>query len=355
MTSQKGQKIYDAHMHVEYDIQLEEGLENFRKRMEGKHIRGGTVLAAPIDDKRNYIASPVENVSALYYKETLPGIFTAFAGFEGHSDDPDYYLNFAKHAMEMGFDGFKSLLGLPYNRKLAGKGVNHPSFEKFFAYLEAEGLPFTLHTGNPAIYWDLENAPEAAKRLGRVYDSSYLTLDELYQEAESLLERHPKLHITFAHFLFMGDNHDRLKKLMDTYENITLDLAPAAEVFADMANAIPLWKEFFITYQHRILFGSDTYVAYPTLNTPLADAVCNFLETTGPYTCRHNGLVIPGLDLDVPVLKNICWDNAIRLRKRNPLNKEKIVAECQRILRESDSLIGHDRENLEIIIRDFSK
>ena len=44
MTSQKGLPIFDAHMHVAYDIPLEEGLENFAKRMKGRSIAGGTLM-----------------------------------------------------------------------------------------------------------------------------------------------------------------------------------------------------------------------------------------------------------------------------------------------------------------------
>ena len=354
MTSQKGLPIFDAHMHVAYDIPLEEGLENFAKRMKGRSIAGGTLMGMTMSSHREGF-HPLDSIFALYYKDKLPGTYTAFAALDAYTEDPDYYLTLAKKAMELGFDGFKSLLGAPANRKRVGRGICHPCFDKFFSYIEAEEIPFTIHTGNPAMYWDLENAPEDAIRNNRVFDSSFPTLDQLYGEAESLLERHPKLHITFAHFMFLGDNHDRAKRLLDTYENVTLDLAPAAEVFVDMSRNIPLWKEFFITYQHRILFGSDTYVAYPTLNTPLADAACNFLEGAGPYTCRHNGLEIMGLALDEPVLKNIYWDNAMRLRKRHPLNKPEIVALCQRMLQTPESLMGNDKDNLEILIRDFSK
>ncbi len=354
MKSVKGQKIYDAHMHCHLPVLFEEGVANFKRRMADKSIAGGTMLSFPWgENTADDVMS--DNINCLYYKEKLTGPYTAFADFYDYPDDPDYFLDFAKKFVEMGFDGFKSLLGLPSVRKRIGIGINDSRFDKFFAFLEHEGIPYVVHVGNPAMYWDKTKVPEEAIRLGRFYDESFLTLEELHQEALDLLRKFPKLRVTFAHGFYMGDDIDRMKWMLDTYENVTIDLAPGTPFFVDVCENLELWKKFFEDYQTRILFGSDTYVPDSNPKTILANTVCNFLETKGPYTC-HDGSVIMGIDIDGEMLNNICWNNAIR-RNANirPLNYSFIVEECKRLLAEETRLKDWERENLRTIMEEFSK
>lgn len=353
MKSEKLQKIYDGHLHCHKPISWEEGLKLFQKRMEGKSIAGGTLLSFNWSEHAgdDFLS---DNIACLYYKEKLDGIYTAFADFPGYPDDSDYYLNFAKQALEMGFDGFKTLLELPSVRKRMGIGINDARFDKFFAFLEKEGIPFVAHVGNPAMYWDRNRVPESAIRLGRFFDETFPTLDELYQEAMDVLEKYPKLRITFAHGLFMGDNHDRLKEIMDTYENVSIDLTPNAHLFVDMSEDIELWRKFFYDYQHRILFGSDTYVPDTTMNTPLSNDVVWFLETPGPVPL-HDGTTCKGMELEGKLLEDICWNNGMRRVSPKPLNKPMIVEECRRLLAEETRLNDWERENLETVIKEFSK
>lgn len=354
MKSEKVQKIYDAHLHCHKPVLFEEGLANFNRRMADKSIAGGTMLSFPCGENEDDDQMS-DNITCLYYKDKLDGIYTAHADFLDYPDDPDYYLEFAMKCMEMGFDGFKSLLELPSVRKRMGIGINDSRFDKFFAYLEEEEIPYVVHVGNPAMYWDRSRVPEAAIRLGRFFDETFLTLDELYEEGLDVLRKFPKLHLTFAHGLFMGDNHDRLREIMDAYENVTIDLTPNAHLFVDMSGNLPLWKKFFEDYQLRILFGSDTYVPDTTMNTPLSNDVVWFLETPGPVPL-HDGTTSQGMDLEGEILENICWNNAIRRRGNpRPLNKPMIVEECKRLLNEETRLKDWERENLETAIKEFSK
>ncbi len=353
MKSKKGQKIYDAHLHCHGAVPWDEGLEYFHKRMADKSIAGGALLSFPWSENPtdDFMS---DNIACLYYKEKLDGPYTAFADFLEYPDDQDYYLNFAKNCIAMGFDGFKSLLELPSVRKRIGIGINDSRFDKFFAFLEQEGIPYVAHVGNPAMYWDKSRLPESIIRLGRYFDETFPTLDELYEEAMEVLRKFPKLRITFAHGLFMGDNHDRLKEIMDTYENVTIDLTPNAHLFVDMSEDLPLWKKFFETYQTRILFGSDTYVPSPNMKTVLADDVIWFLETPGPVPL-HDGTTSLGMDLEGEILENICWNNPSSRVSPRPLNKPLIVEECKRLLAEESRLWDWEKDNLELAIREFSK
>ncbi len=352
MKSVKGQKIYDGHIHCHLKMPWDKGLEVFNKRMEDTSLAGGAFLSFPRGENPDDDCM-IDNIACLYYKETLGNPYTAFADFMHYPDDPDYFLDFAKKCVAMGFDGFKSLLQLPSVRKRIGVGINDPRFEKFFAYIEEEGIPYVAHVGNPAMYWDKSRLPERIIKLGRYFDETFLTLEELYQEAFDVLKRHPKLRITFAHGLFMGDNHDRLREIMDTYENVTIDLTPNAHLFVDMSEDLELWKKFFEDYQTRILFGSDTYVPHDTMKTVLADDVIGFLETPGPVPL-HDGTTSKGIDIDGEMLQNICWNNGFRRATPKPLNYPMIVEECQRILKEEE-LKDWEIDNLNLAIKEFSK
>ncbi len=354
MKSLKGQKIYDAHLHCHQPVFFEDGVANFNKRMADKSIAGGSLLSFP-HGEAEHEDQMSDNIACLYYKEKLDGPYTAYADFLDYPDDQDYYLDFAKKCMAMGFDGFKSLLQLPSVRKRMGIGINDLRFEKFFAYLEEEEITYVAHVGNPAMYWDKSRLPESIIRRGRYFDETFLTLEELYEEALEVLRRHPKLRINFAHGLFMGDNHDRLREIMDTYENVTIDLTPNAHLFVDMSENLELWRKFFEDYQTRILFGSDTYVPQDTEKTVLANDVVWFLETPGPVPL-HDGTTCQGMNFEAgELLENICWNNAVRRRIPRPLNKPLIVEECNRLLHEESRLADWERENLEIAIKEFSK
>lgn len=355
MKIEKAKRLYNAHLHCHRPLSIAEGMKNFQERLANTRLAGGTLLSCTRrgSDEADVIGC---DVLCLYYKEMLPGRYTAFASFVDYPEDQDYYLEFAKNRLEMGFDGFKTLLGEPSVRKQIGIGINDSRFDKFFAFLEEEGLPFVAHVGDPAVYWDKENAPEEVIRLGRLFDDSHLHLHELYGEFLDLLKKFPKLNLTFAHGLFMGDNHDWLKEIMDTYENVTIDLTPNAPLFVDMSEDIELWKKFFEDYQTRILFGTDTHVEEMSINRPcpMSNDVTDFLESPGPVKL-HDGTTCKGIDIDGEMLENICWNNAIRRETPRPVNKPMAVEECKRLLAEEPRLKDWERENIKVIIEDFSK
>lgn len=350
-------KYYDAHVHICFDARLDDGVEMMKTNFEARGCTGATLLGLPMSSHCHNGYDATDNVKALYYREVSKDFakVTAFAGFEGHSDDPDYYLDYAKKCVAMGFDGFKTIMGMPSQRKKINKPIYDSSFDKFFDYLSENKLPFVLHCANPIDCWDVANASPELIKAGRVYDGSYPTQEELHCEAERLLERFPKLHVTFAHFLFMGDKHDRIKKILDSYENVTLDLTPGASIFTNFSKDVKKWREFFIEYQHRIMLGSDNYIVLKDCDYPSMIKrfflVRDFLEKDGEFHNINSDYI--GLGLDESVVENICWNNAERRAQPNPVNKENVVKECKRLLGEESILAGYDKENLNKIIAEW--
>ena len=90
------------------------------------------------------------------------------------------------------------------------------------------------------------------------------------------------------------------------------------------------------------------------MNTPLADAVCGFLETEGTFTC-YNGTVIKCLNLSGETLENICWNNGVNRVNPSPINRGLIVSECERLLKKESRLKDWEKKNLKEAIDEFSK
>ena len=73
----------------------------------------------------------------------------------------------------------------------------------------------------------------------------------------SVLARHPRLRIVFAHFFFMSAQLDRLSGILDRYENVSVDLTPGIEMYENFSAAPERARAFFVRYADRIIYGTD--------------------------------------------------------------------------------------------------
>lgn len=75
-----------------------------------------------------------------------------------------------------------------------------PCWEPFWAWAEEAGVPFMWHVNDPENFWDAAHAPAFAVAQGWLYDDSYINNEAQYAQVLSVLARHPRLRIVFAHF-----------------------------------------------------------------------------------------------------------------------------------------------------------
>ena len=323
--------VFDNHCHVCFPEPIEDTQRGFERYIQELGISALGILSAPRVRHTGMDVDILENLKVLYLKERLSVPVYAYAGFIDYSDDGEDYVAFAKSALAMGFDGFKSLEQHPAERKKFGRPLCLPSFDSFFDYLGEVGAPIVCHIGDPRFNWSLDTASESAKMLGRVYDDHFLTLDELYDEMGQVFRKHPNVKFILAHFYFRTDDHDGLVELMECYPNICLDLTPGTEMYLNFSKNPELWRNFFLRYSQRIIMGSDLYGAgYGSNRHRLVRA---FLETGEPFAVNDKADVVTPLKLPDKVLSDICFQNARRLLAHdpNPVDREKAFAACKYI------------------------
>ncbi len=252
----------------------------------------------------------------------------------------------AERLLELGFDGMKFLDMKPDFRKRVGKGLNDPSYDRMFSMLEERDVPVLLHVSDPEEFWDPDKAPPYVKQAGWFYgDGTYLSKQAIYDEVFELLDQHPKLRVTLAHFCFLSNFREEAIRVMETYPNVNFDLTPGGEMYLGFSKDIDRWHDFFVAYQDRILFGTDSNTrksvgTITELNTLVRSALAHDRsEFTIP--CYGNRMNLHGLELDPAIIDKITWDNYARFVGREiPVDESRFLAAAEQLLAE----IGADAD-----------
>jgi len=203
-----------------------------------------------------------------------------------------------------------------YQTKVNGFRIDSLSLDPIFRKIEDLGLGLLFHISDPDLFYQLKYQPE----------EYYGTKDQHLEELENILKRHPQLKIQVAHMAGQPEHLDHLAKWFDQYPNLVVDTSSAKWMAREFSHHPEEVREFFITYQDRILFGTDIvtgrtdrepipgyyYLRYLSLQTLLETAVRNLpLPLADPE--NNNETVINGLDLPMKVLRKIYWENSYRL------------------------------------------
>lgn len=221
---------------------------------------------------------------------------------------------------ELGFDGIKMMDGKPAMRKLIGVPLDDPCFDPMFSFMEEMDIPLLYHVNDPDEFWTWELMPEWAKADGdRLFygRGDYPTKQEIENEAVRILDKHPKLRVIFPHFFFTSTNYDRTKYLLDTYPNLLYDITPGWEMFESFAQDYDRWRQFFIDYSHKILFGTDT------ISPHWRDTVGSLrrvMETDEEFVAFEENC--KGLKLDGESLENIYKNNFDKYLPNAPRNMD---------------------------------
>lgn len=248
----------------------------------------------------------------------------------------------ARRLFEMGVDGFKMLEGKPTSRRILKIPMDAPAYDPFYEFLEEKSLPILAHVADPAICWDAQNAPTHFKSAGYFYaDGSLPTFEGFRTEALNVAKKHPGLKLTLAHFFFASADVDQAAQIMERHPNIAFDLTPGFDMYAGFAAKPDEWRDFFVRYDTRILFGTDNglpgRVDAASLIKMFHDKVNfirSFLETDAEvvvdicgFTYRTRGLHLPRR-----TVKRIGAANYIhRLSSKapRPLERALILSECK--------------------------
>lgn len=346
----RNKPVCDGHFHPHERISLDETVSIYKRAFDYFELDKVAVQCLPSYSK-------VNNYEALYLKNVFPNVYINCGLLHGETFEP--YEIQAKKLFDMGCDGFKMLEGKPDYRKQLGKPLDHPSFDKFYAFLEQNKLPLLLHYGDPREFWDKDKIPKWALERGWLYDSSFVHFDEGQKEIERVLEKFPKLHLILAHFFFTSDNYDYAVNLMEKCQNVFLDLTPGTEMYFNFEQD-SRWRDFFIKYADRILYGTDTYNwqrderTYEDQFGHAVNLVRGFLERKEPFfdNWTQRELKKP-FGLPNEVLDKIYCENFVRLYGKKPrkLENSLLKAECEKAVSWDISQI--EKENISKIIKEI--
>jgi predicted TIM-barrel fold metal-dependent hydrolase len=195
--------------------------------------------------------------------------------------------------------------------------------------MEKDGTHLLMHVNDPDEFWDIERAPKWAVDAGWTYtDGTFAPYEEIQRQTIKILEDHPNLSLTLAHFFFCGKTPEILEELFEKYPNLCVDLTPGGEMYVEFEKNYGYYKDFFEKYHERLIFGTDRSRGCDEKYADwLYNVVTTFIDTDKSVTSFDNK-ELKGLGLSTEKRDNILFAN---FEKRvgsepKPINKEKFKA-----------------------------
>lgn len=262
--------------------------------------------------------------------------------------------------MNMGCHGVKLLQGKPTVYRQLNTPLSDSVYRGFFSFMEARGFPILWHVADPEEFWDKTAVPVWAVKHGWAYtDGGFPEKEDLYAEIDRVLDSFPNLVIIFAHFYFLSADLERAGRFLDNHPSISFDLTPGVEMYHNFTSRIDETRDFFIRYQDRIIFGTDTmdsFFADRDMGRKRIKMVRRWLETDDVFSVPSDPIMTPddrpelrGCNLPRDILQKIYRSNFENIA--GPVDKPvlfgDLIRECERSAHLAASL--RDRQGEEII------
>ena len=343
----------DGHLHLTeiYNKNGEHFLKGFEEYRQKCNLTALNIAALPAGDDRDVS----NNILLAFYKLVNPQdfvhgglIYTSYPAPNPAPDNMDPLTQY-KELMEIGFDGIKMLEGKPQLHKVISIPLCDDYYDKFFEAAEKDKTHILFHVNDPEEFWDGEKVSEEIKKLGWYYgEGGYASNEEVYRQIYAILEKHPALCVTFAHFFFYSNSPEKLIEMFEKYPNTAIDITPGSEMYRAFTSNHKYYKSFFEKYSDKILFGTDSHFPYPTEDfIALNECICNFFTSSEEFDglyCKK----IKGFALSKEHLNKIIYSNFVDRVSENPkkINKEAL----KKYIEKYKHLIGK-KENLKEVER----
>lgn len=203
-------------------------------------------------------------------------------------------------------------------------------FNPIFQHIVQKNIPVIGHLGEPKDCWlPVEDiAIKYIRDYFQTYPQYHMYLhpelpsyDEQIAARDRMLEKNKKLSFLAVHLASLEWDIDRLAEFLDTFSNAMVDLS-ARLMYLQYHSSQDNQKvrEFFIKYQDRIVYGSDTIQNHDcdpiTFNNEVHDKwledwkylATDELMQTGEFNATFQGLALP-----CPVMEKIYRINAKKL------------------------------------------
>lgn len=145
--------------------------------------------------------------------------------------------------------------------------IDDAGFDPVFGHLAATGVPLIAHQGEPYNCWlPIE---QMTTRNDQLYFSAhpeyhmYLhpempSYQDLMARRDAMVARNPTLNFVGAHMASLEWSVDEAAKFLDAHPNAVIELAARmAQIQYQSVRDYQKVRDFFITYQDRILYGTD--------------------------------------------------------------------------------------------------
>ncbi len=318
---QYSRTIIDSHYHIQnwLDREGRNIFDSIRQYKEGRGFHSVNLCALTSHHHGAEMVSGVENnILIALCKLHCPRLYIhgglAYETFPVPAKASDGFDPLTQYweLMKIGFDGIKILETKPDQAKLMNRPFTDPFYEPFFSEAERNGTHFVFHVADPITCWGPQQYYADGNPLPLPYgDGTYPAKEYLIRQVLTVLQRHPNLKITFAHFFFMSDEMERLGSIFDSFPNVCVDLTPGVEMYGSFGKDVVHTREFFMKYADRILFGTDSNdTDYQAGNWDIGQQVYEFLTTDKALDAW--GYQFKGIQLDNASANKILYKNFLQ-------------------------------------------
>lgn len=264
-----------------------------------------------------------------YEKFGKDRVLTFFTPDYSGIDDPEWGKKEAaklEKAVEEGCRGVKIFKALGLTVRFSNGEVvpvDDPRIDPFWEMAGKLGVPVMIHVSDPkAFFTPIDKHNERYDELGAhpdwsFYGDEYPGKDEIIAQRNRVFAKHPHTIFIGAHVGTLPEELHIVGNWLDIYPNFYVDISAR---ISDLGRQPYTARDFFIEYQDRILFGTDT--------PPIEDAYqvyYRFLETEDEYIDPSGGhhmqarWMIYGVHLPDEVLKKVYYSNAAKILDFDPL------------------------------------
>lgn len=253
-----------------------------------------------------------------------PRRFLTFANVDFKTiDEPGFGERAAKQLEEdvrngaAGLKIFKNLGMFITDRSRKRVATDDPRLDPIWEKAGELGIPVLIHTGEPVAFWEpvdkynerwleLTEKPERRRT-----DPRFASFEQTMREQHNVFRKHPRTKFIAAHLDWLGNDLERLGKLLDELPNVSTEIGAVLHEIGRQPRAA---REFFIKYQDRVMFGKDVWAPseYPVYFRVLETGD----EYFDYYRKRHAFWKLYGLELPEQVLRKLYYANALRLFPR---------------------------------------